>query len=134
MNNAISQEISEYYVVFIDETSLWWLRFLKKGFRHCYLLFQIDEGMTWVEANPMSNRFFFCTYSFCEKVDYIAELKKQMNCEIILQKVENVGLKIAPLSFFSCVEFVKRSLGIHSFWTITPYQLYKKLKIVGKKS
>jgi len=29
--------------------------------------------------------------------------------------------------FFSCVEFIKRVLGIHSCFILTPWQLYKYL-------
>lgn len=33
-----------FYVVFQDETSLWWLRLLKPGFRHCYVLYPLAGG------------------------------------------------------------------------------------------
>ncbi len=132
-NNEIIEDISKCYVIFVDEVSLWWLRLLKKGFRHCYLVFSLDSGMTWLEINPMSNRVFFRSHQYCESYDYLSDLESK---EVIVMDVEiiDVGLKTAPIGFFSCVEFVKRSLGIHSLFTITPHQLYKKLKIVGKKS
>lgn len=128
------ETISRVYVVFVDETSLWWLRFLKKGFRHCYVLIAIDNKMTWLEINPMSNQTFISVYQFLEETEYVDNLKidnKFIICEI---DVFDVGLKTAPISWFSCVEVVKRIVGLHSFFTFTPYQLYKKLKVVGKKS
>ena len=36
--------ISEVYVVFEDTDSIWWLKFLKKGFRHCYVLLTSREN------------------------------------------------------------------------------------------
>lgn len=126
-------KVETVYVVFMDETSLWWLRFLKKGFRHCYLLVKLDDGMTWLEINPMSNQLFIEVYQFFESVDFIGDVKKVLSAEICEVNVENVGLKTAPLSFFTCVEMVKRVIGLHNRFVITPYQLYKKINNCRKK-
>ncbi|MFV0627152.1 MAG: hypothetical protein ACK5N8_07375 [Alphaproteobacteria bacterium] len=133
-NKLISYEVSECYVVFVGDVNLWWLKPLKKGFRHCYIVVELDDGMTWLEINPLSNRLFVIAHQFVKPCDYITLLKKEKSVIILKEKMKDVGGNVAPLGIFSCVEFVKRSLGIHSFWTITPYQLYNKLKIVGKKS
>ena len=44
------------YVVFSDNTSLWWLKLLKPGFRHCYIILKIKNSGLWVELNPYSNQ------------------------------------------------------------------------------
>lgn len=128
------ESVKKIYVVFVDETSIWWLRFLKKGFRHCYILFGFDDDMTWIEINPMSNQIFMNVYKFIEKVDFAELVQKEYGALICEVEVVNAGLKKAPFSWFSCVEMVKRIAGIHDKTVITPHQLYKKLKIVGKKS
>ncbi|MDR1694568.1 MAG: hypothetical protein LBR70_05215 [Lactobacillaceae bacterium] len=130
----IYENIKSVYVVFVDETSLWWLRFLKKGFRHCYIIIEIDNGMTWVEINPMSNKMFINFYKFVCSYDYIGLLKSKLDAIIYKAEVNDVGVKTAPLALFTCVEAAKRMLGIHDRFIITPYQLYKKIKVVGKKS
>lgn len=127
-------EFSEVIVVFEDENSLWWLHFLKKGFRHCYLLFRLDDGHNWLEINPMSNQLFIWFHTFDKACDYAELLRCEGKCRFIRQPLKPAPCRCAPAAPFTCVEFVKRTLGIHDFAIITPYQLYKKLKSVGKKS
>lgn len=127
-------EAEEAYVVFVDNVSLWWLKILKEGFRHCYMLMKIRGSNDWLELNPYSNQLKIKVYKFSDSFDYIYELKKDKKLRICGVKIKNAPLKCAPLSFFTCVEMVKRVLGIHSFGVITPYQLYKKIMVVGKKS
>ncbi|KAF0139569.1 MAG: hypothetical protein FD153_922 [Rhodospirillaceae bacterium] len=40
-------------VVFCDNTDLWWLRFLKRGFRHCFVA--LCDGRHWVTIDPLSH-------------------------------------------------------------------------------
>ena len=37
------QGFSEVYVAFEDTNCLWWLKFLKPGFRHCYVILVAAE-------------------------------------------------------------------------------------------
>lgn len=122
------------FVVFQNETSLWWLKALKPGFRHCYILFPLPESNSWLELNAMSNFFFFTIHHFGKGYDYISELRHSPGISILETEVQNPPPCEAPRFLFTCVEFVKRCLGIHERWVITPWQLYKKLQIVGKKS
>lgn len=134
VENFESYCFDKAYVVFVDNVSLWWLKFLKPGFRHCYMLFAYDEKRTWIELNPYSNQTFVKVYHFEESFDYIFFLRSHENLNIFETPIFCAPQKCAPMGFFSCVEMVKRILGIHSLSLITPYQLYKKLKVVGKKS
>lgn len=126
-------EFQDFYVVFQDEVSLWWLKILKPGFRHCYILLPLEKNK-WLEINPMSNRIFFFLRTVPEGVDFLDSLCCEKRRCLMIKVSQFPPLKPAPLGFFSCVEFVKRCLDIHDRTVITPYQLYKKLKIVGKKS
>lgn len=132
-NEFIFENLKYVYVVFVDEVSLWWLHLLKRKYRHCYILFKLDEGMTWVEVNPMSNQLFFNVYKFVENTDYIEFVRSSFDAQICEVRIANAGLKTAPLGFFTCVEFVKRVIGIHDRFIITPYQLYKKIINCRKK-
>jgi len=40
-------------IVFCDNTDLWWLRFLKCGFRHCFVV--LCDGRYWVTVDPLSH-------------------------------------------------------------------------------
>lgn len=126
LNNDMG--INQAYVVFQDNTSLWWLRFLKKGFRHCYLLLVVENGASVLELNPMSNQIFIKFYTQVNGFDYIYQLKKNPQLKVCEAKIGSAPLKCAPVMAFTCVEFVKRVLGIHSKTIITPFQLFNKIK------
>lgn len=132
-NGLIKQDFSRILVVFQDEVSLWWLRVLKKGFRHCYILIPL-EGNSYLEINPMSNRLFINIYNFPKGYDYVAILegKGKRVCETDIPEIP--PFSAFPIGVFTCVEFVKRVLGIQSRMVVTPYELYKKIKVVGKSS
>lgn len=113
------------YVVFENNTSLWWLRFLKKGYRHCYMLICISKKYNlWLELNPMSNQLYIFKHESLLGLDYITHLKTSKKVTVLPVEFYQAPLKCAPLGLFTCVEFVKRILGIHKFSIITPYQLY----------
>lgn len=117
--------IDKLYVVFEDNTTLWWLRFLKKGFRHCYILAVLEGGASLLELNPMSNQIIIKFYDNLKTWEYIANLSKNQNRRICEVRIASAPLKCAPAMVFTCVEFVKRVLGIHQFSIITPYKLFK---------
>ncbi len=124
--------ISHIYVVFTDNTSLWWLKPLRRGFRHCYILARIAPNNLWLELNPMSNQTFIFIRSLTEDLNYFQKLRHE-GCKIVRLKVQAAELRPAPLNIFSCVEFVKRVVGIHKFSIITPYQLYKNILVNRNK-
>lgn len=133
MRNSLykSSSFSKGWVIFEHDTSLWWLRFLRRGFRHCYVILEFsaaDGAFFWLELNPMSNQTYAFIHNSELAIDYISYLQKQEYIHICPFEFKPAPLKCAPFSIFSCVEFVKRILGIHDFGIITPYQLYNKLK------
>lgn len=134
LEHFFCKNISEVYVVFVDNTSLWWLRLLKKGFRHCYLVLKIAESGIWMEINPMSNQIILNIYEYLPDFDYISYLSHEKNLKICPMKIKPAPLKSAPICLFTCVEMVKRFLGIHEHFIHTPHQLYTFLQVVGKKS
>lgn len=118
--------ISKGYVVFEPHTNLWWLQGLKPGFRHCYLLLEQSTEVCrwWLEVNPMSNQIMIFKRVSKLDIDYISYLEREGNCLVLPINFANPIAKCAPLGVFSCVEFMKRILGIHNILIITPYQLY----------
>lgn len=128
-NQYRNTNIRTGYVVFVDNTSLWWLRFLKQGFRHCYILLNTKSQYNqWIEINPLSNQVIVSEYNFPSAFDYIKHLQENKKCCVVRVEFNQAPLKCAPLGIFTCVEFVKRMLGIHSVLVQTPYKLYKKIK------
>jgi len=111
------------WVVFCKDTDIWWLRFLKKGYRHCFVI--LNDGRNWITYDPMSNFTDIAVLETPLSFDlprwFSVKGYKVVSCFI------NRKRKIAPLFLFTCVEGVKRVLGIHKFRIMTPYQLYKYL-------
>lgn len=132
-NKLIKLSFSYFYVVFQDETSLWWLRILKPGFRHCYILIPLGDN-SYLELNPMSNQLFINIYHFPRGYDYISSLKAASKQVVWVAMPQYTPMSAAPIGVFTCVEFVKRTLGLHDRKIMTPYALYKYLKVVGKSS
>lgn len=114
------------YVVFEDNTTLDYLRLLKKGFRHCYLLIKISDHCL-LELNPMSNKIYVSLHDLPSVELYLGALSQKKDISLCQVVLEEPACEPAPLGFFTCVEFVKRSIGIHDFLIITPHQLYKRL-------
>ena len=94
---------------------------MKKGFRHCFVCIECGD-------------------------DYIAVQGLQSHTDIkIVENIEEIAGKDAKilyfssefpdneyrggLCYFSCVEVVKAHMGIKRVWTLTPYQLYKYMKV-----
>jgi hypothetical protein len=119
------QSERDVYIVYENNISLWWLKFLKKGFRHCYILVNYKDENIWIKLDPLSNIILLDMKRYVRNFDYINYLST--NSDIHLQKVKvgNILNKPMNLSIFSCVSFVKRFLGIRSNAILTPYQLYK---------
>ena len=120
---------STAYVVFENNVTLWWLHILRKGYRHCKIYVQMSEKI-YLEVNPLSNQTFIFLHFF----ENHAEFKKVIHKSCFIKtKIMQSELKSAPIGAFTCVEVVKRILGIHNFWIITPLQLYNFLIGCRKK-
>jgi len=112
------------WVIFPKKSDLWWLRFLKKGYRHCFLI--LNDGDNWITYDPMSTFTEIIMHKFprCFNLPRWFDNRgdKVVPAKIIRQT------NIAPFGMYFCVEGVKRILGIQKFWILTPYQLYKYIK------
>jgi hypothetical protein len=114
----------EAYVVFTGKTEIRWLRFLRKGFRHCFVL--LNDGHHWVSVDPLSSYTDILVHHVPADFDFPAWMKKR-GYQVVKAKPAR-PLKSSPIGIFSCVEAVKRILGIQNRFIITPWQLYRNLK------
>lgn len=119
----ISTFMDSYIFFTYTNRNYWWVRFLRPGFSHCYLLIKQDVGYVCVEMS---------IYSM--EVNYypsIREFKKTLDkTTVVIKNYTDVNLSL-PMPFlrpFTCVEVVKRVLGIKRWTIFTPYQLYRYLK------
>ncbi|MCP5367662.1 MAG: hypothetical protein H6907_11440 [Hyphomicrobiales bacterium] len=112
-------------VFFVDQTDLWWLRFLRPGFRHCFAI--VGGGMEWILLNPLSNRMELAMFRGVRAEDF-RRVFHRARCRSLECPLFDPPPRPAPWRPFTCVEAVKRVLGLRAPGVLTPWQLYRYLK------
>lgn len=119
-------------VVFSDQADLRWLRLLRPGFRHCFVLLELGDA--WVCVNPLAHRTSVEVWSLAPATDLPGWLRAQAGLTVVETEVRRPPRHPSPLGLYSCVEAVKRVLGLQERWVLTPGQLHDHLVRCGKKS
>ena len=111
-------------VVFSGNTGIPWLRYLKSGFRHCFVA--VDGSGCWVVYNPLCHQ---TEISLVDGIglDALEQFFLERGYTVVRTSTRQAETVVAPIGLYSCVEAVKRVLGIHNGWVVTPYQLYAHL-------
>ena len=109
------------YVAFGGHRTRWWMRFLKKGFCHCALL--LGNGRDWILIDPLVH---LTDVIVLKNTSAPSILRKNgyrlIRTTPVIPPIS--GVRFRPLT---CVEVVKRFLGINQSKIWTPYQLFKFL-------
>lgn len=121
---------STAWIIFSNDTDIRLLKMFRQGFRHCFMMMQQDDR--WVLIDPRSNKtdvqILLHPKSFNFPRYYVEQGKTVLKIPMIAtpQKI------MSPFPV-SCVETLKRMIGLHAWFVFTPYQLYKKLLKLQKK-
>jgi hypothetical protein len=115
--------IQNAWVIFSGHADMAWLKILKPGFRHCSVL--MNDGQSWISYDPLSNYTDITVHHLPAEFNLPRWMEDRGHT--VLPAKMNKPKRPAPFSIFSCVEAVKRSLGIHARLIITPWQLYRHL-------
>ena len=121
-NDEISQEA---WVVFSGETDIAWLKIFKAGFRHCFVL--LNDGQRWMSIDPLSPYTDIQIYHHIESSFDLPDWLKSRGYKIAKSKIDKNHKRPAPWMACTCVESIKRILGIHRRFILTPWQLYRYL-------
>lgn len=126
VSSFVPQKGMKAWVVFSGQTDMFWLKVLRRGFRHCFLL--IHDGRGWVTVDPMLHYL---------DVEVLRHISPDFDLPHWLCGQGHVVMpaaicrrrrRPAPVAFFTCVETVKRFLGLHHVLIFTPWQLYRYLR------
>ncbi len=118
------------FVAFSGETEIRWLKaFLRPGFRHCFLIFR--KGGKWVSFDPLAHRTEIVLHDDLPGDFDLPDWLAGGGYVLAPARIAQPPARPAPLMPMTCVEQVKRILGIHSRRILTPWQLYRHL--VGKR-
>jgi hypothetical protein len=117
--------LSSALVVFADHADCAWLTFLRRGFRHCFVV--LRAGSLWLACEPLKDRIELATLALPPGFDLPAFYAGQGHR--VLQGCRppprpRQAFAPGPLT---CVTVVKRLLGIRAPWVWTPWQLYAHL-------
>lgn len=125
-------------VVFSAQAEVGILRWLRPGFRHCFVV--LRRGGAWVVIDPLAH----CTLvdlapsSLAGTAEDVAALYGRRDLVAQVVAVRAVPQRMAPLRPHTCVEVVKRVIGRRAPWVFTPWQLYCALlneeKILTKEN
>jgi len=127
MEDAVSAG-SRAIVVFSGATDLKILRCLKPGFRHCCMV--IEAGRYWVFVDPSSRGVALSVFRHLSLPDIVAWFQSQ-NATVVCCRARGLPLEKTPLRLMTCVEAVKRTLGLRAPFVLTPWQLFWHLTMKG---
>jgi len=117
--------MSKALIVFSDNTGVWWLKYLKAGFRHCFIILETDRGCVWVD--PLSSSF---TIKILEgyELNSLVRWYRDTGMRVVAVSEQPHGQQPFVWAPMTCVEVVKRLIGIRDPFVLTPWQLYKTIK------
>ncbi len=111
-------------VVFSGRADKPWQRLLRPGFRHCSLI--LEDGDQWLLVEPLAARLQVRRLGLAT-VDLRARLNRA-GLTVVETALMTPGGSVAPLGLWTCVETVKRGLGVHALRVQTPWQLHQYLE------
>ena len=135
-------------VVFSDVTTLRLLNGLRRGFRHCFVLIEdvfqdlptdhqhlsTAPKSQWLLFDPMAHRFSLAripnpSANPLTAADLALWLRR-LGYRVVETMVADPdpSPRPAPVRPVTCVEAIKRVLGLRLPWVITPWSLYRSLK------
>lgn len=112
-------------VVFSGQTELKWLRLLRPGFRHCFVLVEdrAADVPVWVLYNPLSVGTQLALWPIAD-VHIIRACLVEQGYIVVETTAAPIGQRLFAWRPYTCVEAVKRVLGVHAPWVWTPWHLY----------
>lgn len=126
-------------VAFSGQTELAWLRLLRPGFRHCFALVEIIGGdapgrekAAWVLYNPLSNGTQIEVWPLNDE-ETVHSWLSQQGYFVVQTYARPISAQVFGWRPYTCVEAVKRLLGLHASSVFTPWQLYRYIKKSEKR-
>jgi hypothetical protein len=112
-------------VIFADHAACPWLRPLRRGFRHCFVVMR--AGSVWLACEPLKDRIELDALAVPDDFDLAAFYCQQGHQVLLGERLPARARSRFALAPLTCVTVVKRLLGIDAPWVWTPWQLYAHL-------
>lgn len=114
----------EAVVVFADGCGPAFLRALRPGFRHCFVAVASQDQ--WVLCDPLLHRTDLVAFEASSAAD-IVRLYEDLGLVALRTRIRPDPVFCVRVRPFTCVEVVKRVLGIDAPFIITPWQLFREI-------
>lgn len=121
----------EIHVVFTDQTDLWWLKFLRRGYRHCFVLIRFAD--IWITVDALAHKTEIMRIDLPDVFTLIGWMESQGDRVVRVPVIKGIDKPLLP-SLFSCVESVKRVIGIRAPLVMTPWQLFNHLNRLQERN
>lgn len=118
------REACRALVVFSGRADMMWQRLLRPGFRHCSLI--LEDAGDWLLVEPLATRLHVRKLGRSDR--NLAERLRGAGMLVVETEIQPESKKPAPFGLWTCVETVKRGLGIRALWVQTPWQLNRYLE------
>ena len=118
------------WVVFCDGVDIPWLRLLRRGFRHCFVV--LNDGGHWITVDPLAPLLEVKVAPVPSGYDLPGWFAGRGHT-VVPAPVRRGLRQPAPTGPFTCVETCKRVLGVHARFLITPWQLFRHLTGAGHR-
>lgn len=120
-DNNVTQDI---WIAFSGVCDVRPLKILRPGFRHCFAL--IREPSNWVMVDPMLHKMDVTTTHLPAGFDFPAWLRSR-GYRVVRAPHLSPRRRFCVPSPFTCVEAMKRLIGLQDWKVLTPWQLYRAL-------
>lgn len=115
---------SDIYIAFSGRADAGFLRLLKPGFRHCFAL--VRDAGRWVIVDPMLHKMELGFADVPQDFDFPAWMRARGYRVVRAPRLSPPRRMAAPTPF-TCVEAMKRLIGLQDWRILTPWQLYRRL-------
>lgn len=116
---------TEVLVVFVGETECVYLRWLKQGFKHCFVALCVDDR--WIICDSLKSYIDFSLVRLPSNFS-LSDFYRNRGYTVMMGHTHHDLARSAIVpEIFTCVAVAKRIIGLRSFWTFTPWQLFCQL-------
>lgn len=115
----------QWTVCFSSKVNKHWVqRYLKQGFWHCYAFTLSPGGEFFQVIDPTRSHTSIDLVPATEE-----EYERLINGVTYVNIITTIDTRLdrGGVCRINCVEIIKSFIGLKSFWTITPWQLYKRI-------
>ena len=125
MSSEYDRTQEKALVAFSGETDIPYLKILKPGFRHCFIILRTPDR--WISIDPLAHMTRIDLHDIPQGHN-VPALLKEHGLTVVETYLRDAALVPSPPMFCTCVEVVKRILGIQRWDIWTPWQLYRHLQ------